>query len=536
MHLSISPTKGSTTFSPLAQAYDRTTKDGLIPVFNFLLGSQYNIPIGGEISITSTGNIQLDSIKAVSGKLEIVLDSVDGTTVEKIGTFTSFMYFFPGIKILGQLEVQDDNVGSGPVPIQNIRYRFQDLSTNDFIDIIFEGHDGNARIRLEENVNGITTNLVTQAITAGVKNILFELDFLEDGITKFFFKEPSGDKTRIFNGTLKADIGEAKVVCKATLNQQTTKTLKSDLVWILYPNIFIGYDIPNLADKTKGRIRTFDTVNESLESKWVEVFSSDHTFVGERVIENGLIRIRFKPAPKMEFYGWNTTSAVWELAGNVIPISSQGDLSTTLQDIIFQVFNDAECKVVAKYGIVDHVIDIKRGTPSVHIATNSTEFRINTDKRRTALSTVVSTDIPDFNQVNTDDTNRGNPLNLSPTNNPFIFTNDSDVNTGLLLIDDNWYAWYDENDSNNMVGWMSNLERPTTMQISAVSATELENFDWGYPNNAVVSVGILEGDPTTVVGGIPKPFSIGNIDEYVKWRATEGLLGFNQRPFLRKKR
>ena len=30
--------------------------------------------------------------------------------------------------------------------------------------------------------------------------------------------------------------------------------------------------------------------------------------------------------------------------------------------------------------------------------------------------------------------------------------------------------------------------------------------------------------------------NIGSIDEYIKWRATEGLVGFNQRPFLRKKR
>ena len=84
MHISISPTKGATTFSPLSNAFNRTTKDGDVPVVNFLLGSQFNTKLGGETSTTSAGTIINDTASIVTGKLEIAGESSDGTDVEKI--------------------------------------------------------------------------------------------------------------------------------------------------------------------------------------------------------------------------------------------------------------------------------------------------------------------------------------------------------------------------------------------------------------------------------------------------------------------
>lgn len=534
-HISISPAKNANTFTPLTKAYDRTGKDGAIPQINYLIGSQYNIRIGGDISISATGNITNDTLKAVSGKLEIAGESVDGTEVEKIGSYISFMYFYPGLKIVGDSVIQDADVGSGPIPVQRISYIFEDLATTDQLIIDFQGGNGNAQLVLREKVAGVVATLVTQEITTAVINIKWELDFQEDGITKFYFKEPGGSRTRIFNGTLKAELGESKASVRLVLDQQATKTVKSDFMLIYYNNINLGYDVA-IADRLQGRIKVFDQNNTEVEANWIEVFAGDHEFVGDRVIENGFVRIRFKTTPVMELFGWNVASAAWELASKIIPISTQSDLATTLQDIIFKIYNDSNVKLNVKYGIVDHEVDIKRGQPYVRIVSNSKEFRIDTAARRFALSTDVVTDIPDFNQTNTDDVNRGNPLNLSPTNNPFIFTNDSNINTGLLKLDDNWFAWYDENDSSNMVGWLGTAKRPTGLKVTATSATALEKVEWSYDANAIVVVGMLEDDPTSVISGIPSPFVIGDLDTYVKWRANEGIYGFNQKGFLRRKR
>ena len=534
-HISLSPPSKAKTFTPLSKAYDRTTKDGDVPVINFLVGSQYNARIGGQMNITEVGSIEPGStVKAVSGKLEITADATSGT-IEKIATFVSFMYFFPGVHIGGNCEVQDDDVGSGPIPVQRCRYLYEDLATGDQIIIELQGGDGNAQLVFSEKVDGTVTALVTQEITAGVKIVDWELDFLEDGITKFHFKEPSGTKTRIFNGTLKVDIAEAKCSVSLVLDQIVPKTIKSDFMWIYYPNVFIGYDVA-LVDRLSGRIRVFDDDGfPSDETKWIEVFSGDHEFTGQRVIENGLIRIIFKSTPEMEVWGWDTATVTWISIGSIVPVSSQGDLATSLQDVIFERYNDSHVKLIVKYGIVDHIVDMKRGGPYVRIVMNSKEVRVTTTKERFALSTDVSTDIPDFNQVNTDDTNRGNPLNLSPTNNPFVFTNDSNVNTGLLLLDDNWFGWYNDN-ATDMVGWLGVAKRPTGLIVTATSATQLEKIDWTFDKDMVISIGILPSTPSVDVNGIPTPFNIGSIDEYVKWRANESQLGFNQRMFLRKKR
>ncbi len=534
VHISFSPPVNATTFSPLSKAYDRTTKDGDVPVINFLVGSQYNAKIGGQISITSVGNIINDTLKAISGKLEIAAESVDGTEVEKIGTFVSFVYFYPGVKIGGNSEIQDDIVGGGL--IQRLRYVYEDLATGDQIIIDLQGGSSNAQLILRERVDGVVTDLVTQEITAGVKIVNWELDFLEDAITKFHFKEPSGVKTRIFNGTLKANIAEVKCSVKNILDQQSIKTLKSDFMWIFYPNVFVAYDVA-LSDRLSGRIRIFDDEGfPSDETKWTEVFSGDHEFIGQRVIENGLVRLIFKNTPEMEVWGWDTTSVSWKTIGSIIPVSSQGDLAISLQDIIFDIYNDSQVKLVVKYGIVDHIVDMKRGGPYVRIVMNSKEVRVKTIKQRFAVSVDdTATEIPDFNQKNTDDANRGNPLNLSPTNNPFIFTNDSDLTTGLLLLDDNWFGWYDDN-AIDMVGWLGVAKRPIGLVVTAISDTQLSTIDWTFDKEMVISIGVLDSTPTVDINGIPTPFNIGSIDEYVKWRSNESILGFNQKMFLRKKR
>ena len=534
-HVSFSPPFAALNFTPLGKFYDRTSKDGSIPQILFLLGSQYNIPIGGETSVSSTGNITNDTAAPVSGKLEIAGESVDGTEVTKDVAFTAFMYFYPGIRIVGDSEIQDADVGAGPVPLQRMRYEYEDLATTDKIRVDLQGGDGNAQFVVREVVDGVETNLFTPIeLTTGVINVKWEIDFLDNGLTQIFYKEqPSGTRTRVFNGTLNADIGEAKVTAKLMLDQQTTKTVKSDFMWIYYRNIFVGYDVV-LNDRLKGRIKIWDTNGTEVEADWIEVFSSDHPFVGDRVIENGIIRIRFRSTPAMEVYGWNDTSQAWETTGSLIPKSSQDDLATTLQDVIIERLNDVFVKLVVKYGINDHVVRLRRGQPSVRIHSNSTRFRVQSDKRRFALSSSV---IADFNQTNSDDSLRGNPLNLSPTSNPFTFTNDTDATTGLANVDDNWFAYYDENVSNDMLGFIGTVKNPIGLIITADSATDIGNIDFQFDVDPVFCMGVLEGNPQTKIGGIPQPFNINSdVDTYVKWRANEGLFSFDQRQFIRKKR
>ncbi len=531
-HLSISPPKGATTLSPLSAAYERDSKDGLIPVVNFLIGSHYNARIGGETSITSVGDIVSDTAKAISGKIEIAGDANSGE-VEKIVTFNPFMYFFPGMKIVGHSEIQDADVGSGPIPVQVLRYEFEDLATGDKLRIELRGGDGNANLKFSEIVDGSETDLVTQQLTVAENEVFWELDFLEDGITKFWFLEPGGTKTRIYRGTLLADIGECKASVRLVLDETVVKTVKSDFFWIFYPSGFVGYDV-DLASRLSGKVKIFDDNNDfSDETKWFEVRAGDHKFTGQRIVENGLMRIVFTIAPSIDMYGWD--GSAYQLTGKVIPVDTDGNLSTILHDIIFTRFNKSYIKINAKFGIVNHVITMHRGNPYMRILSDSKNFRISTVKARMALSTDVVTDIPDFNQENSDDTNRGNPLDLSPTNNPFVFTNDSNVNTGLLLLDDNWFSWYDLI-ANDVIGFLGTGARPTSCTVTATSSTQLSSIDWSFADNAIIGIGVLNTTPSVLINNVPTPFIIGNVDTYVKWRANEAVISFDHKMFLRRKR
>ena len=531
-HLSVSPPKDATTLSPLGAAYERASKDGLIPVVNFLLGSHYNARIGGETSINSVGDIVSDTAKAISGKLEIAGDANSGE-VEKIVTFNPFMYFFPGVRIVGHSEIEDADVGSGPIPVQILRYEFEDLATGDKLRIELRGGDGNANLKFSEVVDGVETDLATQQLTVSLTEVFWELDFLEDGVTKFWFLESGGTKTRIFNSTLLADIGECKASVRLVLDQTTVKTVKTDFFWIFYPSGFIGYDV-DLASRLSGKVKIFDDNNDfGDETKWFEVRAGDHKFTGQRVVENGMIRIVFNTDPSVDIYGWDDSA--YQLTGKVIPIDTDDNLATVLHDVIFTRFNKAYIKITVKFGIVNHTITMHRGNPYIRILSNSKKFRVSTVKERFALSTDVNTDIPDFNQESTDNTNRGNPLDLSPTNNPFIFTDDNDIDTGLDRLDDNWFGWYDLI-ANDVIGWLGTGARPTGLIVTATSPSQLSTMDWTFAKNAIIGIGILNTTPSVLVNGIPTPFNIGNIDTYVKWRANEAVISFDHKMFLRRKR
>jgi len=535
-HISLSPPSGAGTFSPLSKSFNRLTKDGSVPIINFLIGSHYNAAIGAEMASNSTGDIGGDSANVTAGKLEIAAFSNDTFEVTKTSTFNPFMYFYPGLKIVGHMELQDATLASGD---EKVRYEFQDLATLDALQIDFEIGAANPQVIFREIVGGVATVLSTTAMSSASTEINFELDFLDEGITKFYLKDKSasGAKTRVYIGSLLANIAECKVFLQLVTDQTTTKTVKSDFIWIFYPKIFLTYDVA-LSTRLIGRVQVFDTIitSDIDETNWEEVYSSDHEFTGDRIVENGIIRLWFRPTtPGMQVWGWSGTA--WALTGEVIPKSTQGDLATTLHDIIFTRFNNSQVVMNVKYGILEHEINIRRGTPYVRVAATSKEFRINTVKERVALSTgTTATQIQDFNQLKTDDTNRGNPLNLSPTVNPFTFTNDSDVDTGILLLDDNWMAWYDTLTANDTLGYIGFVERPIGSVITATSSTVLDNITWSFTNLAVVCVGVISGATNTNVGGILTILAVGDDDTYVKYRANEGIFAFNQRMALRRKR
>jgi len=68
----------------------------------------------------------------------------------------------------------------------------------------------------------------------------------------------------------------------------------------------------------KGDVKVWDTMGSSDESDWQRVFDVDHQFVGDCVIENGLIRLWIDEGAQygLKFYYWN--GSTWVHEGSVV--------------------------------------------------------------------------------------------------------------------------------------------------------------------------------------------------------------------------
>jgi len=84
---------------------------------------------------------------------------------------------------------------------------------------------------------------------------------------------------------------------------------------VTYPDFKVVYDLDDsdYQSGNRGEVIVWDTMGSSDEDDWVRVFDPSHKFVGDCVVENGLIRIRIYDSELCGFklYFWNGSS--WSL-------------------------------------------------------------------------------------------------------------------------------------------------------------------------------------------------------------------------------
>ena len=543
--INIAPSGGASALNPVSNLISRVTKDGSIDIISLFVGSHFNESLDGLFTYVDEGNFTSAANAHPTGKVSITTESTDGSLVKRIGTVNTFTYFYQRARFMGNLEIQNAQVGESAPDIkyiQRARYLFEDLSTSDQIIVDLESGNSVANtppeLLLKEVVDGVESILATEELPVGTLSVDWEIHYLDEGVTKLFYKTSSTVKQRIFKGDLSVDMAEAKIQLQVETNQQTPITIKSEFIWIFYPAIFLGFKTGSPLDISKGRIKVFDTQGvTSPESDWYPVNSGDHNFTGETVVENGLIRLWFKSTALIEVYGWNVTNTQWEKVGEIQPVDDSGQLAGSVTGILFEKYNKSYVRINANFGVTNYKITLRRGNPHARIVLGQKVFRFDTIKERMALHVATNaTDIPDFNVLNSDDASRGNPLNLAAPVTTFTFTDDATAATGLDLIDDNWFAFYDTGVSAEMVGIVAFATLPNSMSLTATSSTVLDYADWGFFGNTIATVGILETDITVVQSGIPKAFKSGDDDTYVKWRANESVMSYDATPFVRKRR
>ena len=556
--ITVAGPKDVSKFQPLGKVYNRSTKDGSIPIATFLVGSHYQVNPNGILDSTTDGTYMTsNTLTTSSSKLNITgKTSQVGQIGKNIGSFSSFTYLYPKTKIVGHSELAISTSSLSPRPTHRLRHKFEDIATTDslIVDWGLNAAGTANELTLKQTIDGVESTVATYTASAGITEINWELRYLEEGVTKFFYKTPSGTRTRLFKGTTNADIAECKVSAEYWTTETTLRTVNSDFLFIWYPIIHLNYQ-GSISNYLLGNCKVYDTKGSDTEANWIRVYSGDHEFSGDRVIENGLLRIRITSDPKVKFYGWNTTSSSYEYTGALNPIDSNGNLSTNLNDVLFKQLTKSRMKFTIKFGVIDYEVDLHRGWPHARIVLNSKQCRFETSKGRFATSSDYDNNkLLNWNQKTSDDSGKGNPLNLSAASfqdcfqptafqtsigtgvNPYNFTNDTNTDSGLQNIDDNWFAFYDAGQADDTVGFIGVLKKPTGLQLKASTTTALEYANFTFDKKMIIGVGILQASISSQVSGIPLAFHIGNQDQYVKWRANESIVGFGQKQFSRRKR
>jgi hypothetical protein len=534
---------GATGFNPVDVTYNRNTADGAMPVISYLVGSHFNERLDGIVTASDDGLIENDTITVSGGKLIITGDSdVTESLSTKSATHSTFMYMWPKTRIHGNSEIAVAQVGEITPAVaytSRMRTKFHDLSNNDKLIVDLDPGNSVANtdpvLSLKEEHNGVETTLATFNLPTGEIYIDWQIKFLDEGVTKFYYKTNTGLPTLLWRGDLTADLAECKVMHEFLTNEATpTRSVKIDFLWIFYKSIFTGYDIIP-ANRYLGNIKILDQNLTETEANWIQVYAKDHQFIGDRVVDNGLIRLRFKSTPEIEISGWNGSSA-WVLLGSILPENSGGSLASNLLDVIFSSYNDSACVITAKFGILDYRITLRKGMPYARFTLNSSQFTFNTTKERFALSAnTEATNLKDYNQLSSDDANRGNPKNLAVPETISTFIESADVDRGLNHIDDNWFAVYNLT-TTDTIGWLAPMLIPNELEVEATDATTLSQIRMGFRRNVTVAVGALNSLPTQLFSGVPRPFFPGNDDDYVKWHANSSVFDMSQSPFVRRRR
>ncbi len=636
--LTIAATGDPLTYRPVTSSIVRKSKDGNVDVIILLFGTHYRISMAGILQQDSSGDIE-DATKLIAVKNSFVELSaeqkVGGTTTAiLIGSFSSFMYFYPEIRIRGHLKLPI-TTHAPVVPELEAHYHFKDLLSADELIFRLVLKENNLEFDVLEIVDGVENVLYNEILDSGIDEYFFEFAFLIDGKSKFYsfdnYATLTQTKVRKWIGNIKARLGECNVAIHHHNSEETLRIISSDFLFIDYPKIFIKLD-RSTTDRFIGQVKMFDDLNDAVETNWKQIRSRDYKFTGNRIIENGMIRVILNTVnPNIEIFGWNFNAAVpsWEKCMTMLVEADNGSKSLRIQNIVFEYFSRMQIKFEVNFGTSIYSIIMSRGDPYITILNKEKLiFKIKSGKNRFAgdfdnqhngytlkktdesgspltakatgtatCTSVVAADTITINgivytavtgvkpdntkfSVDTGDNETATDLADSIKNDVRVGIDevDIDVNASVIsnivtitskaggvsgnnitlaqtggtialsgaaltggaatgglgtetlstfLMSDNWFSVYNNDQANEVIGWISNIIKSSTIKIEDISSELVYTFTYPIKGN-IFALGVLPTFPNNLVGGVPFPFIVGTQDEYVKWRANEALLSFRE--------
>ena len=177
------------------------------------------------------------------------------------------------------------------------------------------------KIRITKTVKGETSTLLFDTPVTnseGIFRIKFEENKSGHNHTHIYYHDGSGvidesvDEVSGSPFSLDLAINFGYPHFEIGTGETTNRTVSSDFVRVTYPDFKVVYDLDDV-DVNKGDVKVWDTMGSSDEFDWQRVFDVNHQFVGDCVVENGLIRLWINGGTHqgLKFYWWNGSS--WTL-------------------------------------------------------------------------------------------------------------------------------------------------------------------------------------------------------------------------------
>lgn len=259
--------------------------------------------------------------KIVNGELQLTGKSNNGSRYGWV-TSKNRIYLFDEVVIDVHLKV------SGLASSNSFYFDFYlekrkgvaPYTDDDYLRVFLGANASNYFIRATKCIEGTPTNLFAQKnITNAQGTFRFKLQ-PDDGHFHLYFHDGAGDinesqdelTTEGSPFILDIIFDEAYVSYELWTMDTTNKTVSSEKVVPSYPKFQPKFDLDDV-DEGKGDVKIFDTRNEASEALWQRVLDRDHVFVGDCVVENGLIRLWIDEGVVngLKLYYW--TGSIWDL-------------------------------------------------------------------------------------------------------------------------------------------------------------------------------------------------------------------------------
>ena len=304
--------------------YYRHSKDGAIPIVALFGGDEFvGEVLEGQWLKGDDGNIQGPFTARInSGSLELTgkSDAVGTNRSGWIGSENKILFLD---ELTVDIHVKVDGKPSAEQFRHQVYFTSQEPNSNpyssDFLCLQLRATTTSYQILIEKRVNNSSSFPLTWTdVTSneGTWRIKFEENKAGHNHTHIYYHDGSGDvdetSDEVSGSPFQLGLAIDSAFCFLVLYTLTTEnhTISSNFVRVTYPDFKVVYDLDDsdYQSGNRGEVVVWDTMGSNDENDWVRVFDPSHKFVGDCVIENGLIRVKKYSSSVIKAEYWNGSS------------------------------------------------------------------------------------------------------------------------------------------------------------------------------------------------------------------------------------